>query len=167
MYEDYKLYGPYLNKKDNRLRVVLAHKETKHKITVSYPKYLMEQHLNRYLTTDETIDHIDGNPLNNNINNLQVIDRKLHNYNDAIRNQDVIVNCAYCGKEFTIEGSKISQRNRKDRYQSGYFCSKICSGKYGKEIQMNIRDHIKVPRVEPVKYKVKSALVGNSKVEVR
>jgi hypothetical protein len=165
MYKDYKIYGPYLNKKDNRLRVVLQHKITRKKLTISYPKYLMELHLKRYLTEDETVDHIDGNPLNNSIENLQVLDRKTHCSNDVYRNQDVIVNCAYCGKEFTIKGSTMHQRNRKDLHQSGYFCSRSCSGKYGREIQLGLRDHVKVEPAEIVKYQVKSAQGETFEVE--
>lgn len=31
------------------------------KKTISYPKYLMELHINKYLDEDDTVDHIDGN----------------------------------------------------------------------------------------------------------
>jgi hypothetical protein len=166
MYEGYKLYGPYLSKKDNRLRIILVNKETKEKLTVSYPKYLMELHLNRYLTKDETVDHIDGNPLNNNIYNLQILDWKTHTALDVLRNRDITVKCTYCGKDFIIKGSKLNNRNRKDKYQSGYFCSRRCSGKYGKEIQLGLREHIKTNRIEAVKYKAKSAQRETSEVEV-
>lgn len=165
VYENCKFYGPYLNKKDNRLRCILVHKNGK-KQTVSYPKYLMEVHLGRYLLENETIDHIDGNPLNNNINNLQVLDRKEHCANDVLRNMDVKTNCVYCGKEFIIKGSTMHDRNRKSRKQTGYFCSKECIGKYGKKIQLGLLKPVIKDSITPNKYKVKSALVGNSNVEV-
>lgn len=165
MYENYKLYGPYLNKKDNRLRLVLVNKNTNKKTSISYPKYLMEIHLNRYLKEDETVDHIDGNPLNNELSNLQILKRKEHSYLDANRNKDVIVTCSYCKKEFTIKGSLVHQRNRKDRYQSGYFCSRQCAGKYGVEIQHNKRKLLKIPKIVPQKYKVKSAQKETFEVE--
>ena len=164
VYENCKLYGPYINKKDNRLRCVIQFPNGKKK-TVSYPKYLMEVHLGRYLEVNETVDHIDGNPLNNNIDNLQILDRKEHCYNDANRNQDITVKCKYCGKEFQIKGETINNRNRKDRHQSGYFCSKECSGKYGKQIQLGLIEHTTEDKVVPNKYKVKSAQNENSDVE--
>ena len=68
---------------------------------MSYPKYLMEIYLERYLEENKTIDHIDGNPLNNELSNLRVLNRQEHCSND----------CA---------------RNRRDRHQSGYFCSRKC-----------------------------------------
>lgn len=156
VYENCKLYGPYLSKKDNRLRCVIIFNDG-HRKTVSYPKYLMEVHLGRYLEENETVDHIDGNPLNNNVDNLQILDRKIHCYDDALRNNDIIVECAYCGKVFSIKGNKVHYRNRIDRINTGYFCSKQCIGKYGKQIQLGLRKPIIVDNIIPSKYKVKSA----------
>ena len=164
VYENCKFYGPYSNSKDGRLRCVIVHPNKK-KQTLSYPKYLMEVHLDKYLEENETIDHIDGNFLNNDLSNLQVIDRQIHSYNDVYRNEDVTVKCTYCGKEFVIKGSAIRQRNRKDRHQSGYFCSKQCSGKYGKDIELGIKTHTTVDNVVPNKYQVKSAQKEISDVE--
>lgn len=154
IYKNCKIYGPYLNKKDNRLRCIIV-KNNKKK-TISYPKLLMEKYLDRYLDFDETIDHIDKNPLNNNINNLRIINRKEHCYNDAYRNKDIIVTCAYCKRHFKIKGSTIAYRNRSDRQQSGYFCSKQCSGKYGKAIQNGLIKSITVDKVIPNKYQVRA-----------
>jgi hypothetical protein len=156
VYENCKFYGPYSNSKDGRLRCIVVFPDNTKK-TISYPKYLMEVHLDRYLAENETIDHIDGNFLNNDLSNLQVIDRQKHSYNDVYRNEDITVKCQYCGKEFIIKGSTIRQRNRTDRHQSGYFCSKQCSGKYGRDIQRGIIEHDTVDRVTPSKYQVKSA----------
>lgn len=147
IYEDLiKVRGPYKSTKDNRLRCILVFKDKTTK-SMSYPKYLMEVHLNRYLEENETIDHIDGNPLNNDISNLRILDRKEHCKNDVYKNLDITVTCTYCGKEFIIPGNKIHNRNRKDRHQSGYFCSKQCSGKYGREIQNHKRTHVIIEKV--------------------
>lgn len=151
IYENLKCtYGPYEGK-DGRLRMILVF-TNKTKKLISYPKYLMECHLERYLEENETIDHIDGNPLNNDITNLRVLPRVEHCKNDALRNKNAIVKCAYCGKEFSIEGFRLHNRNRKDRHHSGYFCSRKCSGKYGAEIQHNKRTHTFVEKIKPEKY---------------
>ena len=92
MYDDYEIYQFVESKQDKRIRIILKHKENvrDYKL-ISYPKYLMECHLGRYLLENETIDHIDGNYLNNDISNLQFIDRTEHCKLDAIRNEDVLV----------------------------------------------------------------------------
>ena len=41
-------------------------------------RVVMEQHLGRKLTTDEVVHHIDENPANNDISNLQVMTRSEH-----------------------------------------------------------------------------------------
>lgn len=148
-----KIYGPYKNG-EGRLVIWLKFDDGT-KRGISYPKYLMELHLNRYLLDNETVDHIDGNFLNNNISNLQVLDRKEHCKLDVIRNKNIEVNCTYCNKLFIIEGSKLHTRNRKDKNNSGYFCSRSCSGKYGSEIQNGKRNHIVVNKVVPEKIKLK------------
>ena len=145
-------YGPYKGK-DGRLRLVLVFKD-KTKKSISYPKYLMEKHLNRYLSENETVDHIDGNPLNNDLSNLRVLDRSEHCKNDVVRNKDVTTTCIYCGKEFTISGNSMHNRNRKDKNNSGYFCSKECSGKYGSEIKNQKREVKPVENIKPEKYRL-------------
>ena len=165
IYDNCKLYGPY-KASDNRLRVVLIYPDKTRK-TISYPKYLMEVHLNRYFSEDETVDHIDGNPLNNDISNLQVLPRSKHCSLDVIRNKDINVICSYCGKEFIIPGSKVNNRNRRDRSHSGYFCSKSCSGKYRHGIQTGqIKPEKSHEKIIPEKYKAKSALGEIPDVEV-
>lgn len=111
VYENYKVYGPYLNKKDNRLRCNLVFKN-KMKI-ISYPKYLIEVYLDRYLDKDETVDHIDRN-----------------------------------------------------RHNSGYFCSKQCTGKYGALIQNGEIKKEYEQKIIPDKYRVRSAPEEIRDVEV-
>jgi hypothetical protein len=147
-----KILGPYKSKIDGRERVVLVFNDGVKK-TISYPKYIMECYLNRFLLENETVDHIDGNFLNNNILNLQILDRKFHSKLDVKRNEDIEVNCTFCKKSFKIKGDKINSRNRKDKGFSGYFCSRSCSGKYGKEIQNNkttkkVHEKIKVKKIK-------------------
>ena len=156
MYENYKIYGPY-TAKDGRQRIIAVDKNgIKH--TISYPRYILECHLGRNLTSEEQVDHIDGNPLNNCLLNLQIIRFKEHQKLDVFRNRDVVVTCVRCGKPFIIKGSTIHDRNRVDRHQSGYFCSRTCSGKYGIEIQKKLRTHKVIKKVLPIKFKVKSAI---------
>lgn len=155
-YENCKIFGPYQSSKDKRLRIIAKFPNGTKK-TVSYPKYIKEIEIGRYLLENETIDHIDGNFLNNDLSNLKVIDRKEHCKLDVLRNKDVEVTCAYCGKKFIIPGNKISMRNRPDRINTGYFCSRTCSGKYGAEVQNGRIIKQEVNKVQTTKFKLKES----------
>lgn len=90
----------------------------------------MEIELGRSLRTDEDVHHIDGNPLNNDISNLEVIKHGEHQRIHATKYVDEIAVCSYCGKEFMW--SSLSQRyhNSNKRRRSGMigpFCCKRCA----------------------------------------
>ena len=57
------------------MHVVIVYDDNSKK-TKSYPRYLMEQHLGRELSKEETIDHIDHDFTNNSIENLQILTRQ-------------------------------------------------------------------------------------------
>lgn len=136
VYKEYKVYGPY-KRKDGRQHVVLVSKSKKRK-TVSYPKFIMEKHLNRYLDKNETIDHIDGDFNNNDLSNLQVLDRSIHVSLDVKRYSTQNFICPLCGVSFQLKGRKLHDAiwNRK-KQKAGPFCSRSCAGKYAKSIQLD------------------------------
>jgi hypothetical protein len=74
LYPEYKIYGPYPRKSDGRMQLVLS--KGKAKITKLYAKFLMEVFLERILSKEETIDHINDNPLDDRIENLQILTRE-------------------------------------------------------------------------------------------
>lgn len=129
--------------------------ENGRKQTLSYPKYLVEIFLNRYLDKDETVDHIDGNFLNNDLSNLRVINRSDHSKQDVLKREDVECVCTWCKTPFTIKGNKLRQRNRR---KSTGFCSKSCTGKYGKHVQLTGESIITNIEFEKKCYTEKSAL---------
>lgn len=128
LYNGYKIYGPYIGG-DGRYRLILR-KDGKNR-TLSYPKYLMEIYLGRRLFYWETVHHIDGDFTNNNIDNLEVKERRKHSSDDAIRLSDQEFRCPVCNKRFILKGKQvgclISNRQR-GTAKTGPYCSKKCAG---------------------------------------
>lgn len=135
VYENCKIYGPYTRSDGRKHVIVVASSAVKR--TVSYPKYIVEMHINRYLVGDETVDHIDMDINNNHITNLQIINKCDHIRLDVRRFKAKIFVCPYCLLNFTLLGRKLNDaiQNRK-KGKAGPFCSRSCSGKYSKDIQM-------------------------------
>lgn len=131
-----KVYGPYIRKKDGRKHVVIYDPTaTPQRTTVSYPKYLMEQHLGRKLTDDETVDHIDEDYTNDDISNLRIITRVDNSKRSAPKMIQVDGQCALCGVTFTL--SKYQMKlERQGKNCAGPFCGKVCQGKYSRSVQL-------------------------------
>lgn len=129
-----KVYGPYTNKSNNgRQHVIIIDKGKRR--TVSYPKYLMEQHLGRELDPNkETIDHIDDDFTNNDLSNLRVIDRSNHSSEDNLRVRNVKITCVWCGSEAYKRPGRLDSNSKLGK--AGPFCGRSCAGKYGKSVQM-------------------------------
>lgn len=153
VYLNCKVYGPYIRKNDGRQHVVIIWPDKKRQ-TVSYPKYLTEIRLNRYLNFNETVDHIDGNFNNNYPNNIQILNRKIHSKQDARKLQKQEFICPRCGIKFELESSKLSHaiQNRK-KGRTGPFCSRRCAGIYGKAIQEGYKKLL-IKNIKP-KYTIK------------
>ena len=131
VYENCKIYGPYQGK-DKRLRLIIVYPD-RSKHTVSYPKYLMEIHLDRYLSANETVDHIDCNFLNNELSNLRILDRSLHSSIDVKRYKPESFKCPICNIDFSLDGKRLHKAiyNRLAN-KAGPFCGRKCAGKYSK-----------------------------------
>jgi hypothetical protein len=154
VYENCKIYGPY-SAQDQRLRIVVKFPDGI-KRTVSYPKYLMEVYLNRYLTLDETIDHIDCNFLNNELSNLRILMRSEHSYLDVKRRISETFKCLICNNEFSLDGKKLNDATQaRLKGKTGPFCSRSCAGKYGKLVQLT-GQKISVSKILPSYTTIKS-----------
>ena len=123
------IWGPY-ERKDGRRQVDVEYDNGKRK-SMLFSRFLMESKLGRELSDSETVDHIDGNKYNDSIDNLQVLSRSQNASKDAVRVVPVIVKCSWCFVDFTL-----TRNQRKSSSRAGPFCSRSCSGKYGKAKQM-------------------------------
>lgn len=138
--------GPY-KRPDGRLHItaVVNGKRT----SVSYPKYLLLLEGHEF-GEDDTVDHIDRNFNNNDLPNLQILPRSEHAKKDAISVKPVELICLECGKTFgrtvrTVNNSAVKKK-------AGPFCSKVCVGKYGSDVQNNKREKLEPQSLLEVEY---------------
>ena len=132
-----KIFGPY-KRKDGRQIVIVVERKGKRR-TVSYPKWLLELQLGRKLDPDkETIDHIDSNINNNDLNNLRIMPRDEHSAEDTRRVKKVKFKCAWCDNEF--ERSPRLIRDKAKKGKAGPFCSRKCAGIYSRQLQLKLID---------------------------
>lgn len=131
------IQGPYY-RDDGRLHIVLyyGHTNTPRTKTVSFPKLLVEYKIGRRLKVNETADHKDRDFTNNELTNLQVLDKAEHARIDAKRRLPENFICPYCGTFFQLRDKKLADatQNRK-RGKAGPFCNRSCSGLYGTDVQ--------------------------------
>lgn len=118
--------------KDNRVRYYYKDANGKNHFG-SYPRILMEEKLGRPLEPNEDVHHIDGNPLNNDLENLEVIKHGEHQREHSIKYSDTIEKCVVCGKSFQMTRHGWSRiiadiHRGKSRILT---CSKSCAGKAG------------------------------------
>lgn len=154
VYEDYKVYGPYTRKDGREHLVLIKHDDENHIIdrkTVSYPKYLVEVYLNRYLESDETVDHIDGNFLNNEYSNLRVVTRSEHCRSHTSSRPEVIKKCVICGKEFrTTDNRRITCGSPRCRGKCSHVDGYNMGNSFKREVNECISNRSLIQEIESV-----------------
>jgi len=123
-----KIYGPYKRKTDNRQIVVIV--KDKKKTTMSYARYLLQTHLNRELESWEHVDHINNDPLDDRIENLQILSVKDNSlkYHALNPRKTYTFICPNCNKEATKWLSNVLHNKNKGRI--GPYCSRKCAGQH-------------------------------------
>lgn len=152
--DDFTVYGPYA--RDNGRKLVILIDKNGVRRTVSYPKWLVEVHLGRRLSEDETIDHWDSNFENNDMSNLRIVPRAEHSADDTRRVKLIKLECAWCAKEF--ERSPRLLRDKAKKGKAGPFCSRPCAGKFSRMLQLKLIDKFDTqPAMDSEYYKRKYA----------
>lgn len=119
-----KIYGPY-KRKDGRQHVIHYDGVTRH--TQSYPRFLMEQHLDRKLEEWEQVDHINDDPTDDRIENYQILTQLNNIQKSAPKAQTYECKCACCGKAMMIPLRQYKQ-NQVVQGKAGPYCSRRCAG---------------------------------------
>jgi hypothetical protein len=134
----------YLNINKEPRRVVVLIKKDGTRTSISYARYLMSCHLNRYLDKTEHVDHIDDDKLNDVIENLQILsvkdnNRKKNNSLQIKLEEPITLICPICNESFSRPA-----RNIKHKLKAGksVCCSRRCGGKNShKKIRTCIASH--------------------------
>jgi len=125
-FEDYWMYLEY-SKGIKRYRVCLHHKTNKQRKKMSYARYLLSTKLGRELEKHEHVDHIDGNPLNDTIDNLQILSIVENNRKYIKQSGRALVttrlNCPSCLKEFEQSIHLVTWKRNKGQK---IYCSRKC-----------------------------------------
>src|ERR1035437_1025953 len=140
MAEAEHIYGPY-TRPDNRSVIIIKNDDGTQK-TMSYPKYLLLKHLNMDLDSDLTVDHLDYNRQNNDLNNLRLVPRDTHSGDDTRRVRLIKLQCPVCQKEFERSPRLIRDKSKKGKVST--FCSRECAGRYSRQVQLGLIDRLPV-----------------------
>lgn len=116
------------NGKYNRVLVRNHPKSNKYGYVLEH-RVIMENHINRLLTNDEVVHHINNNSKDNRIENLLLMTIDEHNKYHGLKKikKMVKLECPICKKIFIRERYQTHLSKKKN---TATFCSRSCSGKY-------------------------------------
>lgn len=109
-----------VNKEPRRV-ATLRNYTTKTSYTMSYAKYLYTSFYKCDIPYGDEIDHINGDKMDDRIENLQVISRKYNIAKDHKRKEMVELTCPVCGVKFLFKKRNLSTHPNP-------CCSRKCGG---------------------------------------
>lgn len=108
--------------KEPRRVATLRNNTTKKMTSMSYAKYLYTSYYKVDIEEGNEIDHINGDKLDDRIENLQVISGVYNRQKDHNRKEMVICICPVCNEEFLFPKGNLSSHPNP-------CCSRTCGGK--------------------------------------
>lgn len=107
------------NKEPRRVATLKHQDGTLH--SMSYAKYLYTSHYKCEIDKENHIDHINGDKMDDRVENLQVISSTYNRQKDHKHKEMLLVVCPVCKKEFLLPKSNISTHPNP-------CCSRKCGG---------------------------------------
>ena len=104
-----KTYGPYLQNQTQRYIVIHYDTETKTRRTQVYARYVWEQE-HGPIPNGLQVDHIDGDPLNNDISNLQLLTPKDNSNKWRAENEEKVKMAAEKSRAFMLSDKNPNKR---------------------------------------------------------
>lgn len=125
-FEEYAAYKVF-HRKMGRWQVCLVPLAGGKRTTVLYSKFVMSVALGRALTSDEEVDHVDGDKANDALSNLEVVTRRENRRRYSRANPGIVLKlkCAYCGCSFNRRRNQTSYAKPG---QIADYCSRRCVG---------------------------------------
>ena len=102
-------------------RVCTLRKEDGSMTSMSYAKYLYTSHYCCDIAQGDQVDHINGDKMDDRIENLQVISQYYNIVKDKKGQEMLLLSCPVCGKEFLYPKRNISTHPNP-------CCSRTCGG---------------------------------------
>ena len=109
-----------INKEPRRV-AILRNSSTKETMTMSYAKYLYTSKYQCDIPKEDHVDHINGNKMDDRIENLQVISGYFNRIKDHKHREMVELECPVCHSKFLFPKSNLSTHPNP-------CCSRKCGG---------------------------------------
>lgn len=106
--------------KEPRRIVILVNEDNK-RSSISYAKYLYTSHYHCEVAEGDQVDHINGDKMDDRIENLQVISGRYNQQKDHKRKEMVLLTCPVCNQEFLFPKRNLSSHPNP-------CCSRKCGG---------------------------------------
>lgn len=120
-YEQKGYVKVYINTNKEPRRVATLRSKDGKMTSMSYAKYLYTSYWECDIPKGEQIDHINGDKMDDRIENLQKISQKYNSIKDKIKKEYVELICPVCGNKFLFERRNLP-------FKSNPCCSKRCGG---------------------------------------
>ena len=137
--EIFKINGPYFNRLNNRMYVVLYYENGK-KNTITYARYLVQLKLGRVLHENEIVHHKNGDVSDDRLSELEIISRNEHSvHHNKLRGLKFVrLKCPECGNIF------IKRRNLTILGRGGIYnaCSRVCNAKFSHKLKNRDKDFL-------------------------